>query len=409
MVYYDGIVFKGDKVVVPKQQISKMIKAIHTGLFGINSCLKRARELLYWKGQYSDIVESIKSCHLCEKSQRAKNKEEVLTKEIPTLPWQIVASDIMFFEDEAYIVITDSYSNYTDFKKLKNQTSTELIHHFKNWFYVHGIPEILESDNDPPYVSKEFKDFEENWSFKHDTSSPLHSQGNGLAERAVQLAKNILRKCKQDKTDYRLALLNWNNTPRDAFLGSPYQRLYSRITRTTVPTSDIKLKPKVVYKVSDRLRALRDEQAFYANRTTRKAETFRPGDQVRVKMSHRNWSSGEVTNHHQNNPRSLNVQLEDGRSFRRNTSRVHKTEAKIPAPERVVVPAASSSKEQTPPESPQSPQGPQDLTPRPNRPPTAQLVRSDSTSRPTGPTASPAQPITTRSGRVVRPVQRLNL
>lgn len=85
-----------------------------------------------------------------------------VTKEILTLPWQIVASDIMFIDNEAYVVITDSYSNYFDFKILKNQISSELVHHFKNWFYAHSVLEKLKFDNDHPYVSKIFKDFAEN-------------------------------------------------------------------------------------------------------------------------------------------------------------------------------------------------------------------------------------------------------
>ncbi|XP_017469874.1 PREDICTED: uncharacterized protein K02A2.6-like [Rhagoletis zephyria] len=273
LAYHNGIVFKSDKIIVPQKLISKMLKAIHTGHFGIQSCLKRARQGLYWKGQYSDILEMVKSCPVCEKTQRAKDKEEVLIREIPTLPWQIVASDILYFKNDPYLVITDSYSNYTDLKKLTNQTSQEIIEHLKNWFYVHGVPEIFENDNDTSYESKEFEDFATTWCFSHRTSSPLHS-GNGLAERAVQLVKNILRKCSLDNTDYRLALLNWNNTPRDPILGSPNQKLCSRITRSQVPTSNQNLQPKTIEGVANRLKILREEQTSYANRSTVKAENI---------------------------------------------------------------------------------------------------------------------------------------
>lgn len=47
LAYYNGIVFKGNKVIVPEHQVPKMLEAIHTGHFGINSCRKRARDLLY--------------------------------------------------------------------------------------------------------------------------------------------------------------------------------------------------------------------------------------------------------------------------------------------------------------------------------------------------------------------------
>ena len=74
---------------------------------------------------------------------------------------------------------------------------------------------------------------------------PVHiTIKNGLAEKAVQTAKTKLRKCSVDKSDVQLALLNWKNTPTNDLLSSPNQRLFSRITRSLIPTIDNNLKPK---------------------------------------------------------------------------------------------------------------------------------------------------------------------
>ena len=92
--------------------------------------------------------------------QKANTKEAVLTKEIPELPWQIVASDLFEFKGDSYLVIYDSYSGFLDLQKLKNQTSCQVITHFKQWFATHWIPQRLESDNDTQCISKEFKEFQ---------------------------------------------------------------------------------------------------------------------------------------------------------------------------------------------------------------------------------------------------------
>jgi Integrase core domain. len=92
-----------------------------------------------------------------------------------------------------------SYSGYLDVQQLKGYLSYEVIEQLKKWFSVHAIPEELQTDNGTLYMSTEFKIFKKEWKFSHVTSSPHHHQGNGLAEKAVQTAKNTLRKCSLDK------------------------------------------------------------------------------------------------------------------------------------------------------------------------------------------------------------------
>ena len=53
------------------------------------------------------------------------------------------------------------------------------------------------------------RDFASQYGFKHTTSSPYHSQGNGRAEAAVKVSESMLK-----KSDYfQIALLNYRNTP----------------------------------------------------------------------------------------------------------------------------------------------------------------------------------------------------
>ena len=45
-----------------------------------------------------------------------------------------------------------------------------------------GIPEIISSDNGPPFSSIEFKQFCDYFGIKHKKSTPLWPQANGLVE-----------------------------------------------------------------------------------------------------------------------------------------------------------------------------------------------------------------------------------
>ena len=65
------------------------------------------------------------------------------------------------------------------------------------------------------------------------TSSATFSQSNGLAERAVQTLKNLMKKAK----DPYLAMLSYRTTVIDDIGLSPAEMMFSRRLKTTLPTS----------------------------------------------------------------------------------------------------------------------------------------------------------------------------
>ena len=88
---------------------------------------------------------------------------------------------------------------------------TRLKRHFSN----HGIPNLFQSDNGPPFDSQEFRDFAAAYEFELVTSSPNYPQSNGRVENAVKTAKQLMKKSKQAGSDFYLALLDWRNTPTE--------------------------------------------------------------------------------------------------------------------------------------------------------------------------------------------------
>lgn len=72
----------------------------------------------------------------------------------------MISTDLFSFKGQSYILLADHYSGFLDFQQLvDNTTSPEAIKCLKEWFSVHGIPEIVESDGGPQYSSKAFENF----------------------------------------------------------------------------------------------------------------------------------------------------------------------------------------------------------------------------------------------------------
>ena len=104
----------------------------------------------------------------------------------------------------------DYYSRYIEVAAMtKNKKGSEVVRALKSIFARHGIPEKIRSDNGSPFDSSEYARFANDWGFKITTSSSKFLRSNGEAERAVQTAKSILKKEK----DQANALLAYRSTP----------------------------------------------------------------------------------------------------------------------------------------------------------------------------------------------------
>ncbi|XP_053698805.1 uncharacterized protein K02A2.6-like [Sabethes cyaneus] len=318
LAVYEGLIFRSHQILIPATLKQKMLTVIHAGHNGVQGCVIRAKQMLFWIGMVSDIKKMVENCRICEKYQRSSTKHEILTNEVPTLPFEIVGSDLFHFQGEDYVLIADSYSGYYDFKKLRETSSKSVIQELKQWFSSFGIPRIVYTDNGPQYSSHEFAKFSKEWSFDHITSSPHFPRSNGLSERFVQTAKNLLKRCTEEGSDLQLALLLQRNTPRDKQLLSPNQRLMSRMVRTTMPVTKAILLPKVVLNVHDKLREARENQKRYADRGCLTAPEFAKGQNVVVQNTKSHlWEKGKILER-LDQPRSYLVNLPDNCQIRRN-------------------------------------------------------------------------------------------
>ncbi|XP_048248911.1 uncharacterized protein K02A2.6-like [Haliotis rufescens] len=310
----DNILFKGDKVIVPTSLRHDYMKHIHQGHLNAERCKGRARDFLYWCNMNSDIEQWVAECAVCNSCKSQQRKEPLKCHEIPTRPWQILASDLFTWNSTEYLVLVDSYSGWIEMNTLNTTTSAAVIRKLKGHFARFGVPDTLLTDNGPQFSSREFALFAKTWGFTHKTSSPGYPQSNGLAEKAVQ-------------SDPYLAILNQRNTPRDQVLGSPAQRLMSRRTKTETPMSSKLLspvirKPSSIYK---RLVELRGQQKQYFDKTAKLLPRLEPGDKVRILTNNGFDRLGLV----RQSPRSYIISSE-GKDLRRNRRQLSFTHEKTP-------------------------------------------------------------------------------
>ena len=328
----NGIVYKGQQVLVPQSMHSTMLGKIHANHFGAESNIRMAREVLFWPGMRKAISDMCDTCSVCAKYSRTLTKEPMKSLPLPTQPWQIVSQDIFTHEQKDYLVTVCHFSDWIEVDELQDTLSATVINKTKAHFARFGIPQICHSDNGPQFASKEYENFATQYGFKHTTSSPYHPQANGRAEAAVKVAKATLKK----SADFQIALLNYRNTPPQGHTYSPAQRMFCRRTRTTLPTPNHLIKPSPVNLdiVTQELTLKRAaSKRYYDSSPTKVHPEFAVGSSVYAKPSPTQrghpWIRGTII--YQDTPRSYTIQTPNS-NIRRNRVHIRPTIERSPPP-----------------------------------------------------------------------------
>jgi len=316
---YNGVVYKGERVVIPHSLRQQMLDILHGSHLGVVKTKQMARDRIYWPGLNKQIEDKVSKCEVCLKNRPKQQKEPLTTHPSPSLPWTKVGTDLFEHESSNYLIMVDYYSNFVEVAPLQDKKSTTVIKNIKMNIARYGIMETLISDIAAQFTSAEFGMFLRKYGINHVTSSPTYPQSNGLAEKAVQTVKNTIIKCKESGDDIYLALLEIRNTPRDDDMGSPMQRLHGRRAQTQLPTAQSRLVPSNIEPtaVHDKMMEYRRIQKLYHDRGAKRLRPIQPSDAIRV-WSPDGWKPAELLGMHEQ-PNSYLIRAgSHGKVYRRN-------------------------------------------------------------------------------------------
>ncbi|KAL9974063.1 hypothetical protein ACROYT_G011060 [Oculina patagonica] len=352
----DGLLFKLDRIVVPRPLRAEVLDKFHGAHMGESKSLSFARDYVFWPSMTAQIKGKVSSCSICNAFRNRQQRESLRPHDIPELPWQAVGTDLFEYAGQTYLLVTDFYSKYFEIELLRQNTATFVINNLKKIF----------------------------------ASSPEYPQSNGAEESAVQTGKRILKKAAADHKDPFEGLLKYRYTLFEDIGMSPAQLLMSRRTRTMIPTHQLLLLPQAVD--PDRVvKALQLRQSVSKGNYDKQSRDLPPleaGDKVRIRPNRdREWRKAEVL------PRSYLVQDEQRCVYRRNRRQIISVPNDHPMRPRL----------HDPPSGPQCGDSPISLSSPTIETPAPEPI--ESAKRPTG--NAEHSPITTRSGWQVKKPQRL--
>jgi len=311
-----GIILKGEAMYIPKALRNEMLKRLHSAHLGHQSMVRRARNKIFWIGMNNDIKQIARSCEPCEERKPQNQRQPLLQHSDGKGPWDKIATDIFVIENKSYLLVIDYFTNYIELDHLTTTTSKQVIEKLKKQFSRFGIPRQIVSDGGPQYSSNEFKEFAAKWQINHHITSPNHPNSNGKAEAGVKIAKQMMIKCVETKTDPYEALLELRNTPRADTGVSPHEMMFTRPARTRIPSIE-----KTIA-TSAKRNARKEQVLKHYNKKAKTLPKLDKGDNLYFQHNHA-WTPGRVQ---QNiSDRNYVVVSQDNTVYKRNRDHIRGT------------------------------------------------------------------------------------
>jgi transposase InsO family protein len=239
---WDGIVWKGDRIILPKSLRQNALQIAHLGHPGAISMKRMLRNRVWWPDMDEDVKQLIKSCNGCILVERTDPPEPLKMTVMPEYTWQHLAID--FFDASAHnihlLVIVDYHSRYVCIKTMNiNKTVNEVINKLEELFAMFDYPASIKSDNGPPFNSEAFANYCKSRGIKLNHSIPLWPQSNGEVEVQNKGIKRILQIAIAQKEDWKKALQvytsSYNKRPHSVTGKAPIELMMNRNTRNLLP------------------------------------------------------------------------------------------------------------------------------------------------------------------------------
>ena len=240
-----GCLLYGSRIVIPTCQQQRLLFEMHMTHFGVVKMKSLAREYMWWPGINKQIEEIAQKCPSCAKYKKKPPKTPLTHWPWATRPMERLHVDFAEYKGVHLLIVIDAYSKYLWTVVMGQDTTTaKLLRQLDSIFADRGLPTIIVSDNGPQFTSQQFKDHMKSKNINHVLTPPYHPASNGLAEVAVGIVKNGLRKMEVSASPVLIQdtvttiLFYYRMTPNTTTNRAPFDMMVSN--NVTTPLSHLR-------------------------------------------------------------------------------------------------------------------------------------------------------------------------
>ena len=225
-------------IVVPCSLQELFLKLAHedSGHQGIDRTMSKLSGMAYWIGMRKRVADQCKFCVKCQMCKAPAPKPAPLQPVLATRPWEMVAVDVLKVPvstngNRYLLVAQDYFSKWPFAMAMPDQTAERIVRILRDEvFTLVGPPQKLHSDQGRNFESRIIADLCKAFGVKKSHTTPYHPMGDGLVERMNRSLLTLIRTHveRDDQWEEHLQLLLFMyRTSKHTTTGlSPYEILF---------------------------------------------------------------------------------------------------------------------------------------------------------------------------------------
>ena len=204
----EGLIMRGERIVVPPEIRSKVVKVAHESHLGAVKTKQLIKETMWFPKIDEHVKLEIQDCLPCQAVNSGPQQEPIKPSVLPEEPWSSLVSDLYgpLPTGEYLLVVQDMYSRFPAVEILHSTKAPSVISALDRIMSNFGIPDTLGSDNGPPYNSDDLDKFAVYMGYSHDKKTPYAPWANGMAETFMRSLKKLMQTCKIEQSNWRQQL-----------------------------------------------------------------------------------------------------------------------------------------------------------------------------------------------------------
>ena len=98
-----GIIYKGERLVIPEVMRKRVLEQLHSAHMRIEKTKWRARATIFWLQINQQIENMVKKCSTCQQNQRKQQREPMKASNVPQNSFQMVGSDLLNWNGQDFV------------------------------------------------------------------------------------------------------------------------------------------------------------------------------------------------------------------------------------------------------------------------------------------------------------------
>lgn len=288
-----GVLLRGNRIVVPHVLQRTLVDAAHEGHQGIVKTKALLRTKVWFPSMDVLVDRVVSNCSACATVSKDERIRPLHMSELPDRKWQCLSADFggPYPSGHYCLVIIDEYSRFPVVEIIKSTSAKTVIPVLDKVFSTFGIPEVIKTDNGPPFQSHEMRAFMKQYGIKHRKITPLWPRANAQAEGFMKPLNKAIKAANVEGKSWRQEmhkfLRNYRATPHVTTGKAPAELLFGDNIRVLLPEI---FQRKDDGEVRDRDARHKQRQKFNADRRNcyRPVSKLKVGDHVLVRQTEKN-------------------------------------------------------------------------------------------------------------------------